>query len=80
MAFLLNNVNKTFKVDSIKNDFAKNVSNVSYSLSTYKNTTDIETKKVFKQKLKSDISKLKNKYKKLQFKDMIVSKALAKKM
>jgi hypothetical protein len=77
MAILLNKVNAEFKVDSIKNDFAKNVSNLSYSLSTYNDTTDLETKKVFEQKLKRDISKLKKKYKTLKFKDTIISKAIA---
>ena len=78
MAILLNRINREFNIDSIKNDFAKNVSNLSYSLSTYENTTDSETKRVFKQKLKRDISKLKKKYKILKFKDKIISKAIAK--
>jgi hypothetical protein len=77
MSILLNRVNTEFKIDSIKNDFAKNVSNLSYSLSTYETTTDLETKIVFEKKLGRDIEKLKRKYKKLKFKDIIISKTIA---
>jgi hypothetical protein len=77
MSILLNKVNTEFKIDSIKNDFAKYVSNLSYSLSTYETTTDLETKIVFEKKLGRDIEKLKRKYKKFKFKDTIISKAIA---
>ena len=78
MAILLNKVNNEFKIDSIKNDFAKNVSNVSYSLSTYENTTDSETKEIFRKKLINDLNTLKKKYTKLKFKDSIISTTLEK--
>lgn len=76
---LLSKVDKEFKIDSIKNDFAKNVSNVSYSLSTYLDE-DIskETKDVFRKKLINDLKTLKKKYKVLKRKDFIVSKTLEK--
>jgi len=76
---LLSKVDNEFKVDSIKNDFAKNVSNVSYSLSTYLDK-DIneETKDVFRKKLVNDLKTLKKKYKVLKRKDFIVSKTLEK--
>jgi hypothetical protein len=69
VAILLKQIDDEFKIDSIKNDFAKNVSKVSYSLSTYNNTTDLETKEVFKNKLINDFKKLKKKYKILKKKD-----------
>jgi len=77
-ATLLRQVDNEFNIDSIKNDFAKNISKVSYSLSTYNNTTDLETKEVFRNKLVSDLKKLKKKYKILKKKDRIISKSLEK--
>ena len=76
MAFLLNNVDKTFKIESIKQDFAKKISNLSYSFYTYKNAKDLKVKKVFEEKLKRDINEVKKKYKVLKFKDKIISKTL----
>ena len=76
---LVSRVDKEFRVDSIKNDFAKNISTLSYSLSTYidiKNTS--ETKEVFRKKLINDLKTLKKKYKILKRKDMIVAKTLEK--
>jgi hypothetical protein len=78
VATLLRQVDNEFNIDSIKNDFAKNISKVSYSLSTYNNTNDLETKKVFRNKLVSDLKKLKKKYKILKKKDRIISKSLEK--
>ena len=78
VANLLRQVDNEFKIDSIKNDFAKNVSRVSYSLSTYNDTTDLETKEVFRNKLVTDLKKLKKKYKILKKKDRIISKSLEK--
>ena len=74
VAQFLAKVDKDFNINSFKNDFAKKVSNVSYSYSTYNNTTDEETKKVFRAKLVNDIKKLKKSYKILKKKDRIISK------
>ena len=78
VAVLLNKIDKELKIDSIKNSLAKNISNVSFSLSTYQNTTDAETKEVFKNKLINDIKTLKKKYKILKNKDAMISKTLEK--
>ena len=79
MAMLLNKIDREFNIDSIKNDFAKNINMLSYTFSTYNKTTDKEIKKVFKNKLKTDIKKLKKKYKVLKFKDRVITKFLNKK-
>jgi len=78
VANLLKQIDNEFKIDSIKNDFAKNISRVSYSLSTYNDTIDLETKEVFRNKLVNDLRKLKKKYKILKKKDRIISKSLEK--
>ena len=76
---LLSRVDKEFRVDSIKNDFAKNISTLSYSLSTYTDTKNTpETREVFRKKLINDLKTLKKKYKILKRKDMIVAKTLEK--
>ena len=78
VANLLKEVDDSFKIDAIKNSFAKKIWKVSYSFYTYKNTTDLETKKVFKVKLINDIRKLQKSYKILKKKDRIISKTLEK--
>jgi len=78
VANLLKQIDEEFKINSFKNDFAKKIWKVSYSLSTYKNTTDLETKKVFRNKLINDIKKLQKSYKVLKKKDRIISKILEK--
>lgn len=75
---LLSKIDEEFKIDSIKNDLSKNISNISFSLSTYQNTKDSETKKVFKNKLIKDLQTLKKKYSTLKKKDYMISKTLEK--
>jgi len=76
VAALLKWVDRDFHLDFVKNDYAKNISDLSYSLYTYKNTKDPETKKVFKNQLIKDVKKLKRKYKILKFKDLLIYKTL----
>ena len=78
VAGLLKQIDSEFKIDSVKNNLTKHISNVSYSLSTYNNTKDSETKEVFKTKLINDIKTLKKKYKVLKTKDSIISATLEK--
>ena len=76
VATLLKQIDSELKINSIKNSLAKNISNVSYSFSTYKNTTDLETKEVFRNKLVKDLKTLKKKYKILKNKDAMISATL----
>ncbi|MDQ7009177.1 MAG: hypothetical protein Q9M94_02705, partial [Candidatus Gracilibacteria bacterium] len=78
VAILLNKIDKDFKINSIKNSLSKNISNISYSLYTYKNTTDSETKEVFRNKLIKDVQTLRKKYITLKKKDYMISKTLEK--
>ena len=79
VAELLHKVDKDFKIDSIKNDFAKNISSVSYSLSTFiSDDIDSEIQEVFRKKLIKDLKTLQNKYRVLKKKDMMISKTLEK--
>jgi hypothetical protein len=78
VASLLEKVNNEFKIDSIKNDFAKNINNLSYSLSTYTETSDIEVKKVFKKQLIKDLQNISKKYETLKLKDKMISITLEK--
>ncbi len=78
VATLLHTIDWNFEIDSIKNDFAKNVSNLSYSLSTYLNDdNNKETREAFRKKMINDMKQLQKKYRVLKNKDYIISKSLA---
>ena len=75
---ILSKVDNEFWIDSIKNDFAKNISDLSYSLLNHENTElSIETRAGFKNKIITDINKIERKYKILKRKDAIISHGLS---
>lgn len=75
---ILSKVDNEFWIDSIKNDFAKNISDLSYSLLNHENTElSIETRAGFKNKVITDINKIERKYKILKRKDAIISHGLS---
>ncbi len=76
---ILTRVDNEFTIDSIKNDFAKNIWDLSYSVINYKNNDlNSSTRDKFKNEIISNIVTIERKYKILKRKDSIISRSLAK--